>query len=258
MTENTPKKSKQTAKEILDSFINQAVPIGYGEGTSCPGIPHKGKTFPIPRNLDGSKYLLGLSIENFNMPIGNKLTSISQLLNNIVETLCFMIFELTPSQALNKESSEIHIEQELEKLLARIIEQLEQNRQNIKSEIQDIKNLEETRYDTFTASQDKMINLENESKEDLVTIKNSFTKIEHEIESLKKDNENTRNLVRSLEKSMNNIEENLKDLESGLKDKIDNQLDSLNKKIEDKLASIEKSIGKDLKSVKEDIIKLLQ
>lgn len=125
-----------------------------------PGIPYRGKSIPIPKNLrNETRYSMGGIIHDVsNQSIGGKIMSNTMILNNIIEILSFMCTDCT----LVQEKQNKEVEEKLENNLKRIIEHLEINRQNISTEVQEIKNLEKERYETFTAAQDKTLKFINE------------------------------------------------------------------------------------------------
>lgn len=155
------------------SDLQQAVPIIMGEGASTtPFIPFKGLALPLEQNLlPGTNYLLGAS-DFFQQNMPQKMSTILYLLNNITELIAFIILhdkQAEPSQLV----SEIKIS--FEKQLSSMIENLEQNRKNIKIDISQLKEIAEEKYQTLLQNQQRLINQLNELKlQNLELINNKF------------------------------------------------------------------------------------
>lgn len=136
---------KLTDKE-LEELAGKAPQLVYNNGGENPALPYKGKTVALHRNLlEGAKYTVGLNPTIENERIGYRLDGISRMLNNVTEILIFRILNLTPGQEKNNKELHENFSVEIEKLHSKIITQLEQNRQNINSEIKEIKDLENQR-----------------------------------------------------------------------------------------------------------------
>lgn len=234
---------KKLTDKDLEELAEKAPQLRYGHYGENPALPYEGKAIALPRNLlEGANYTVGLGPTLVNERIGNRLDHISRMLNNITEILTFQILNLTPSQERTSVALHENLNKEIEKLHSKIIVQLEQNRQNINSEIQEIKNLENQRYETFVERQNISINIANEQREkilnlqeDIKNLKTYLEKYEDSLEEIKQKLISTE----EIKKDLKDIKDKLKDLDlEKTTDKIEEKLNKISEEIKDKLKEL--------------------
>ncbi|PWA56981.1 hypothetical protein CTI12_AA379110 [Artemisia annua] len=122
-----------------------------------PGLPKDGKCISLPRNLlPETQYVLSSSSGS---RVSKQVCYVQATLNNITEILSWIALHQTPEHnQANIERSE-NITKLLEKQFTKIIEILEQNRKNIKNELEIIQKIDDKRYETLFANQQRIINL---------------------------------------------------------------------------------------------------
>ncbi|PWA56623.1 hypothetical protein CTI12_AA416380 [Artemisia annua] len=122
-----------------------------------PGLPKDGKCISLPRNLlPETQYVLTSSSGS---RVSEQVCYVQATLNNITEILSWIALHQTPEHnQANIERSE-NITKLLEKQFTKIIEILEQNRKNIKNELEIIQKIGDQRYETLFANQQRIINL---------------------------------------------------------------------------------------------------
>ncbi|PWA62077.1 transport protein [Artemisia annua] len=122
-----------------------------------PGLPKDGKCISLPRNLlPETQYVLSSSSGS---RVSEQVCYVQATFNNITEILSWIaLHQTTEHNQANIERSE-NIAKLLEKQFTKIIEILEQNKKDIKNELEIIQKIDDQRYETIFANQQRIINL---------------------------------------------------------------------------------------------------